>query len=131
MSRGLGKVEKKILDICQECLAIKGQQLIKIGRDYKVNVYSGGYRKFRDGEYSRVIQTVDGVRDDIPENIIDLREVAYLYHQSFMDKRKRFVEHTPSREASFSRATKTLEKKGYFVRGPINQNQLRFIELKS
>lgn len=82
MGRGLGKIEREVLRCCVQCLFIS--DTIKDGKTYK---YPGGTR-FREkgGQYQRIVSIGSPspirwfLRD---EEIIDLKEVHYVYKQRF------------------------------------------------
>lgn len=126
MSHGLGKIEKTVLNLCQTCSNLK-EKMISEGK-WSFSGYRGGdrsYQKFGDEYvYSRILRTASRDIENLPENIIDLREVSWMYRKV---KMQRFME--GSCQSAFARAVRSLRRKGYIV--PVNQvgAKLRLIEL--
>ncbi|MBN1843723.1 MAG: hypothetical protein JW883_15775 [Deltaproteobacteria bacterium] len=115
----LDKVERAILGLCLECLSIKDKIIAK--GEANIISYCGGERSLDvSGNYERVVRLYGKGRKDLPEEVIDLREVSCLYK-----KRTGFATsgHQPYREV-----INTLKNKGYFqyIEG---DRQQRFVKL--
>ena len=115
----LDKVERAILGLCLECLSIKDKIIAK--GEANIISYCGGERSLDiSGNYERVVSLYGEVRKDLPEEVIDLREVSCLYKQ-----RTGFA---TSALQPYSELINSLKNKGYFqyIEG---DRQQRFVKL--
>jgi hypothetical protein len=115
----LDKVESAILGLCLECLSIKDKIIAK--GEANIISYCGGERSLDvSGNYERLVRLYGEGRKNLPEEVIDLREVSCLYKQ-----RTGFAKagHQP-----YSELIKSLKNKGYFqyIEG---DRQQRFVKL--
>ena len=109
MSRGPGRIERTILDICGDLLSLKARWEGE-GKSQSES-YSGGTRWLSESlGYVRVV--IDGGRrvEGLTEDVIDLREVSHRFR---LKMKKRHME--GSIQASFSRALRSLRRKGFFT----------------
>jgi hypothetical protein len=115
----LDKAERAILDLCCECLSIKDKIIAK--GEANIISYCGGERSLdASGNYERVVRLHGKERKDLPEEVIDLREVSCLYK-----KRTGFA---TSDHRLYRELINSLNNKGYFqhIEG---DRQQRFIKL--
>ena len=102
MSRGLGRVERRVLDICTQ---------LATGEIAK-NCYRGGNHNIKTGSAYRLVRDVrhrhSNPLEYLPEHIVDLLEAGALYKEQ--DPKCPAYEHVPS---AFRRAVRSLKRKRY------------------
>jgi hypothetical protein len=143
MSKGLGKIERRVLDICMGCFRLRKkiieeakpkEFLGEMSEPINCHFYSGGARLYSYGEYRRVVSIGrDREKFSPPEDIIDLREVVHFYRERYSPLNSIFgnLVMGSSKQVSFNRAVRSLLRKDYLARaGDYDYGErLRFIRL--
>lgn len=113
MSESLSDIEVKIIEICKDCLNVKTNLVEKNQGQFRC--YIGGGRQFHPNDekpYSRTIYLgSDSKRyDHVPEEIIDLNEVYFIFKRNYNLADWEDHPYHPS----FDEAIKNLFKLDYF-----------------
>lgn len=119
MSKGLGKIESKVLDICKR---LQAGEFKTMHICYKGGDRWRGSRIIRRGNGSRINDKLE----NLPETVIDVNEVRMIFRAESPELKE--YDDTP---ASFRRALRRLKEKGYLVYAYDNTGRFISVPLAS